>query len=308
MKKIIVLIIILLLVCLYVIIGCPLAKKKRGNEVLTIVATTSIIADSVKKIVGNCALVRGLMGPGIDPHLYRARESDVHTLASADIVFYNGLYLEGKMGTVLQGMQRFTKSVAVSDGIDKNRLRKADFEGLYDPHIWFDVTLWIMVVMYITHHIIAIDPENATEYKKNSDSYIDDLKKLDQYVKLCVASIDPERRILVTAHDAFGYFGDAYGFKVVGLQGLSTDSEISTRDIQKLATFIVVHKIPVIFVESSIPQRTLVAVKNAVAAQGWNVTIGDELYSDALGGHTSLASTYNEMITYNINSIISGLH
>jgi manganese/zinc/iron transport system substrate-binding protein len=274
---------------------------------LTIVATTSIIADCVRRIVGGHVTVHGLMGPGVDPHLYRARESDVHKLAGADLVLYNGLHLEGKMGQVLEGMQRFTPTVAVAQNIETTKLRTAEFEDLYDPHIWFDVALWIMVVRHIQQCVIALDPAHEDVYKKNGDDYVAELQQLHAYVQKRVNEIEQEKRILITAHDAFGYFGAAYGFEVVGLQGLSTDCDISTKDIQQLADYIVEHKVPTIFVETSIPQRSIAAVQNAVQARGWNVVIGPELYSDALGDNTTSASSYIGMVKYNVDAIVDAL-
>lgn len=283
-------------------------QKKDLHQGLSIVATTSMLADAVCNIVRDTDVqIYGLMGPGVDPHLYRARESDVHKLAAADLVVYNGLHLEGKMGQVLEGMQRFTAVVNASDALDKTLLRQADFEGLYDPHIWFDVSLWISVVGYIQEKIMALDPDCADIYKKNGDEYIVQLELLHAYVQQRVTEIDTKRRILITAHDAFGYFGQAYGFTVVGLQGLSTDSDISTRDIQKLADYIVENRIPTIFVESSIPERSIIAVQNAVKAQEWQVGIGAELYSDALGDEESGTASYSNMVKYNINAIVDAL-
>src|SRR5579872_585471 len=287
-------------------IGFDCSKNKDTQE-LTIVATTSMLADAVRTITGDTIMVYGLMGPGIDPHVYRARESDVHTLATADMVIYNGLHLEGKMGHVLQGMERFTKVVNVSKALHKEQLRCAEFDDLYDPHVWFDISLWIKVVQYIQQQIIALDPEHAHVYQKNGDSYITQLEQLHTYIHYRVNEIDPHKRILITAHDAFGYFGAQYGFDVVGLQGLSTDCDISTKDVQQLADFIVEKRVPTIFVESSIPQRALVAVQNAVRARGWEVAIGDELYSDALGDQTSGASSYIEMVKYNVDTIVEAL-
>ncbi len=274
---------------------------------LTIVATTSIIADAVRKIVGDHIVVHGLMGPGVDPHLYRARESDVHKLAAAGLVLYNGLHLEGKMGQVLEGMQQFTQTVGVASCLDTTMLRAGDFVNLYDPHIWFDVALWIGVVRFIQQSVIALDPDHADIYIKNGDDYIRELEQLHAYVHIRVNEIDVKKRILITAHDAFGYFGAAYDFKVVGLQGLSTDCDISTRDIQQLADYIVNNAVPVIFVESSISQRTIVAVQNAVRARGWSVQIGPELYSDALGDDTTSAENYIGMIKYNVDAIVDSL-
>ena len=211
------------------------------------------------------------------------------------------------MGQVLDGMQRFTTVINVSQALPKEQLRCAEFDELYDPHIWFDVLLWIEVVRYMQKQIIALDPEQADLYQKNGDAYIAQLEQLHQYVQQRVSELPIEKRILITAHDAFGYFGARYGFEVVGLQGLSTDCDISTKDIQQLSDFIVQKQIPTIFVESSIPQRALVAVQNAVRARGWDVQLGAELYSDALGDEDSGASTYVAMVKYNINAIVDAL-
>jgi manganese/zinc/iron transport system substrate-binding protein len=281
--------------------------NKIVEKKLSIVATTSMLADAARNIVGDSIIVYGLMGAGIDPHLYRAKESDVHKLAAADLVIYNGLHLEGKMGQVLQGMQRFTHVCAAADAIKKEQLRCAEFDDLYDPHIWFDVLLWIEVVHYIQQAVIALDPNNADVYQHNGDSYIMQLEQLHKYVQQRSNALDASAKILITAHDAFGYFGARYGFEVIGLQGLSTDCDISTKDIQQLADFIVEKQILTIFVESSIPQRALVAVQNAVHARGWEVQLGAELYSDALGDCASGVSTYIAMVKYNIDAIVDSL-
>ncbi len=277
------------------------------TQQLTVVVTTSMLADAARNIVGDHITVHGLMGCGVDPHLYRARESDVHKLAAADMVMYNGLHLEGKIGQVLQGMERFTTVINASQVLRREQLRCAEFDDMYDPHIWFDVTLWIEVVRYLQQQIIALDPERADAYEKNGDEYIALLQQLHTYVEQRSNELETSAKILITAHDAFGYFGARYGFEVVGLQGLSTDCDISTKDIQQLADFIVEKRIPTIFVESSIPERTLVAVQNAVHARGWNVQLGAELYSDALGDEQSGASSYIAMVKYNIDAIVDSL-
>jgi manganese/zinc/iron transport system substrate-binding protein len=280
-----------------------------NQKKLTIVATTSILTDAVRMIVRDVphTVVHGLMGPGVDPHLYRARESDVHKLAAADLIVYNGLHLEGKMGQVLDGMQRFTKTIAAAHALDTSLLHKSEIENLYDPHIWFDVVLWIEVVRYIQQCVIALDSEHADMYQKNGDDYVVQLQQLHAYVQQRSNALDASAKILITAHDAFGYFGARYGFKVVGLQGLSTDCDISTKDIQELADYIVDHKIPALFVESSIPQRSLIAVQNAAAARGHNVVLGAELYSDALGDEQSGASSYLTMVKHNVDAIVDSL-
>ncbi len=281
--------------------------KADEQKKLVIIATTSMLVDAVRNIVRDHMVVHGLMGCGIDPHVYRARESDVHKLAAADLVIYNGLHLEGKMGNILEGMNHFTKVINVSHAIDKQNLRTADFDELYDPHIWFDVNLWIEVVRYIQGAVMQLDEEHSDIYKKNGDEYINELEQLHEYVQQQAAKLQPQQRNLVTAHDAFGYFGDAYGFEVVGLQGLSTDSDISTRDIQQLADYIVEKSIPTVFVETSISTRSMRAVQEAVAAQGWQIALGDELYSDALGDEESSAATYIDMVKHNVDIIVDAL-
>jgi manganese/zinc/iron transport system substrate-binding protein len=282
------------------------ADNERSTQ-YTIVVTTTILADIVYNIVGEAITVYNLMGPGIDPHVYRARESDVHKLAAADMIIYNGLHLEGKMEHLLAGMNRFCLVVNASEGIDKKKLRYADGDNIYDPHIWFDVLLFIDLVRHIQQHIITLDAKHAEIYIKNGNHYIKKLQELDRSVREQIATIDIQKRILITAHDAFGYFGAAYGFKVVGLQGLSTDSDISIKDVQKLADYIVAKKVPTIFIETSIPERTLQAVQNAVLKKGWTVSLGDELYSDALGDKLTKAATYIDMIQYTVDTITKGL-
>ena len=279
-------------------------KKK---EKLQIVCTTNIIAETLHHLVGDMAHIYSLMGPGVDPHLYRAKESDVERLMCADIIFYNGLYLEGKMAEVLKKMSGYTNTVAVGDAIAKNKLRPSEFEGIYDPHIWHDVGLWMYVVEYMRDSLIAFDSIHQDEYKQYAEQFLNKLKELDGYIKKYVQRISKEQRILITAHDAFAYFGRAYGFDVVGLQGISTNADISTRDIQQLAELIVKKQISAIFVESSIPHRTIEAVQKAVEARRWSVEIGTELLSDALGNPGSASGTYIGMIKHNVDAIVSAL-
>ena len=270
--------------------------------------TTNIIADTVNTIVGDKAHVLSLMGPGIDPHVYRARESDLHKLIAADIIFYNGLHLEGKMAEILARMPPPVHSVAVSDGIPRNKLLSSpECATIYDPHIWFDVTLWIHVVDTITQTLITYDSHNAKYYKNNAQKYQKELQSLHTYVQKHAQKLSQKQRILVTAHDAFSYFGRAYGFQVVGLQGISTDAEPGIHDIQELANFIISHKIPAIFTESSVSQRAITAVQHATRARGWQVSIGDELFSDSLGTPETGASTYTSMIRYTINTLTKSL-
>lgn len=275
---------------------------------ISVVCTTSIIADAVSNVGGDRVHITTLMGPGIDPHIYRAREHDIHALAHAAIILYNGLHLEGKMADILNQLNRYTKSYAVSNAIPASYLiRSSDYATIVDPHIWFDVALWMLVVSYIRDILCSHDPDHASYYIKNAESYLADLHNTHHYILTKASTLAEQQRILITAHDAFGYFGRAYGFKVIGLQGISTESEASPKDIYTLVHCIINHNIPAIFVESSIPHRTLEAVQHALHAQNWTITIHPELYSDALGSPDSPGGTYIGMVCHNIDAIVTGL-
>ncbi|RMG64216.1 MAG: manganese transporter, partial [Calditrichaeota bacterium] len=212
-----------------------------------------MIADAVKHVGGARVSVTALMGPGVDPHLYKASEGDVARLARADLIFYNGLHLEGKMVEIFEQMKRRKPTFAVADGVDPGRLIHSEkFASSHDPHIWFDVRIWQPVVMYIRDVLARLDPKHAEIYRENAAAYLQELEALDRYVRSRIAEIPPQRRVLITAHDAFEYFGRAYGLEVHGLQGISTASEAGTADVQRLADFIVQRKIPAVFVETSV--------------------------------------------------------
>lgn len=272
------------------------------------VATTGMIADAVRAVGGDRVDVVGLMGPGVDPHLYRASQGDVRRLASADIIFYNGLSLEGRMEEILERMAREKPTVAVSESIPAALLLEPEgFAGQYDPHIWFDVALWKMAVERIRDGLIQVDPEGEAVYRANAEAYLAELDELDAYIRRKVAELPAQSRVLVTAHDAFGYFGRAYGFEVVGLQGISTDTEVGLRDIQNLVAFLIERRIRAVFVESSVPRRALEAVIQGAASRGHTVAIGGELFSDALGEPGTPEGTYAGMMRYNIDTIVAAL-
>jgi manganese/zinc/iron transport system substrate-binding protein len=285
--------------------------KPNANEtgILNVVTTTGMIADIVKNIGGEHVEVTALMGPGVDPHLYKASEGDVQRLQSANLIFYNGLHLEAQMGEVLEKMNEFgVRTVAVTDKIDPSLLNAPpEFKGNYDPHVWFDVSMWMKAAEQVQETLIEVDPAHTSEYEANAASYLDQLADLHQYVLTQAQTIPAEKRVLITAHDAFNYFGEAYGFEVRGLQGISTEAQAGTADVQDLVNFIVERQIPAIFVESSVPQRNIEAVQAAVQDQGFDVKIGGSLFSDAMGTAGTPAGTYIGMVTHNIDTIVSAL-
>lgn len=288
--------------------GCGGELGAREDGRLRVVATTGMIADVAREVGGERVEVTALMGPGVDPHLYKASEGDVRRLFRADLIFYNGLHLEAKMAEVLEHMGGRTRTVAVTDGIDRARLlAPPEFAGAYDPHVWFDVRMWMVATEAIAAALEERDGANAAEYRARAGRYLDELARLDAYVREQAARVPESQRVLVTAHDAFNYFGRAYGYRVRGLQGISTASEAGTGDVQALADFIVERRLRAIFVESSIPQRTIEAVQAAVRARGYEVAIGGQLYSDALGDPRTAAGRYTGMVRHNIDTIVSAL-
>jgi manganese/zinc/iron transport system substrate-binding protein len=268
-----------------------------------------MLTDVAEAVGGNRVDVTGLMGPGVDPHLYKASEGDVSLLSKADLIFYNGLHLEAQMGDVLARMaDTGVATVAATEGIDRDLLLSPpEFEGAYDPHIWFDVTLWKHTVARIRDTLIERDPDHGGVYQSNADNYLAALDELHAYVNAQAERLPPEQRVLVTAHDAFNYFGRAYGFTVRGLQGISTETEASIADVQDLAEFIADRQVRAIFIESSVPQRNVEAVQAAVRGRGFDVEIGGELFSDAMGDPNTEEGTYVGMVRHNIDTIVGAL-
>lgn len=291
-----------------VIIGCQNQPKKESGK-LNIVTTTSMITDLVKNIGGDVVQVQGLMGSGVDPHLYKASEGDVSKLMNADVIFYNGLHLEGKLVEVFEKMQsQQLKTFAIAETLDKKGLIGSDyFQSNYDPHIWFNIDYWMEVGSYVSKKLQEIDSKNAGVFDENWNKYLTRLKSLKAKVATTINTLPPEKRILVTAHDAFNYFGKSFGFEVVGLQGLSTATEAGVQDVQKLSNFIIDKKVNAIFVESSVPKRTIEALQAAVKSRNHAVEIGGTLYSDALGNAGTIEGTYIGMFEYNVNTIVNAL-
>ena len=279
-----------------------------ADRPIRVVTTIGMITDIVQNVGGDRVNATGLMGPGIDPHLYKASEGDVARLAGADLIFYNGLHLEGKMAGVLERMQDQVKTVAVTQDIDRGiLLAPPEFEGAYDPHLWFDVALWMKAVERVRDTLIEVDKDSAELYRANTKGYLAKLEELHNYVIQQVERVSPEQRVLVTAHDAFNYFGRAYGFEVRGLQGISTAAEAGTADVQALVRFIVERRIPAMFVETSVPRQSIEAVQAAVKAKGFSVEIGGQLFSDAMGASGTPEGTYIGMVRHNIDTIVTSL-
>lgn len=275
----------------------------------TIVTTCGMVTDIVKQVAGAQANVFGLFNEGVDPHLHDPTRNDVAEMMKADVILYSGLKLEGRMADTFEDLARKGKRVyAVTDGLDKSYLRQpAEFEGHYDPHVWMDVTAWSNCVAHVAKVLSEYDPSHAAEYQKNSEAYRVQLKSLDDYTRQVIASIPEDQRMLVTAHDAFGYFSRAYNIPVHSPQGVSTESEAGVDDINKLVDLLVEKKLKAIFVESTVNPKTLQAVIEGVGKRGHKIAIGGNLFSDAMGAPGTYEGTYIGMIDHNATVIAHAL-
>lgn len=293
-----------LTVSVLLLASCNSQKKDKP----IVVSTIGMIHSMVEEIAGNKVTAIGLMGPGIDPHLYKASAGDIKTLSDADLILYNGLHLESKLIDIFEKMSKNKPTKAVTSSLPKTALIKpSEYDGFYDPHVWFDVSLWQLAAKEVFNALVLLDPKNKLTYELNHQDYQQKLANLDRWIQLEINTIPPNQRLLVTAHDAFGYFGKKYNLQVVGLQGISTASEAGTKDIQHVTNIIIQNKVPTIFIESSVPVRQIEALKAAVNAKGWNVEIGEELFTDAMGDSDTIEGTYIGMIKHNVKSIVSGL-
>ena len=278
------------------------------SDKVMITTTTNVITDLVENIGGDKVQVTGLMGPGVDPHLYRPSASDVKKLQDADIVFYNGLDLEGKMGDIFVKIGREGTSVwAVSENIPHESLLSLDDTGHFDPHIWWNANLWQEAAKVVAAGLSEHDPENSEIYQNNLDEYITLLQDLNNDSVNKINAIPEEQRVLVTAHDAFQYFGHTYGLEEMAIQGWSTDSEAGIREIQNLADVITEREIKAVFVETSISPATIEALKAAVQDQGHDVVIGGALFSDAIGEQGTEEGTYIGAFSHNVKTIVQAL-
>lgn len=303
--KLLTLICVTLVVLLFVESALAAPEKKKIN----IVATIGMVADIVKNVAGDRAVVQSLMGEGIDPHLYKPTRSDISTLTSADIVFYNGLLLEGKMTDALIRVASSGKKVfAVTDLLDPQYLLEPkEFQGLYDPHVWMDPQAWAKATVAVRDKLAELDPEGKTYYEAEAAKYLKSLSELDEYAVKVLTSVPATARVLVTAHDAFNYFGRRYGFEVVGIQGISTESEAGVQDVERIVKMLSERKIGAVFVESTVSDRNVRALIEGAAARGHTVKIGGTLYSDAMGKPDSYEGTYVGMIDHNVSTIAAAL-
>lgn len=287
--------------------ACNGAKpKSQDQNKLYVVTTTGMIADAVLNVGGDRVHVESLMGPGIDPHLFKATASDTVKLLQAQIIFYNGLHLEGKMSDILEKLKRQKPVYAITDSIPQELLRSVGKE-IYDPHIWFDISLWEKAVERIAQVLSEKDAKNASFYQERSQIYREKLQKLHTWTASEISKIDKQRRVLVTAHDAFGYFGKAYHIDVVGLQGISTSAEYGVKDVERIIDLLVTQKVQAIFVESSVPSKILESVLDGCKKQKHEVKIGGSLFSDAMGDAGTPEGTYIGMVQHNVKTIVEAL-
>lgn len=297
-----------LLICFVFIVSCG-EQAVLDQQKIQVTCTTAQVADLVKNIGKEVVEVTVLMGEGVDPHLYKASQGDISKLSEADIIFYNGLMLEGRMGDIFVKMARMGKpTIPVTEGVDQSRLMEPpEFEGHYDPHIWMDPSLWAETVPIVVKELSKLKVDEVDTFKKNGDEYVASLMKLHEVNQTKLSSIPKEQRVLITAHDAFGYFGEVYDVEVKGLQGISTASEFGLQDLQVLIDLIVERKVKAVFVESSVPARSIEALVEGCKAKGHTIKIGGELFSDAMGAPGTIEGTYLGMMEHNVNTIVNSL-
>jgi len=292
------------LLILLLLAGCV---RSSADDRPLVLVTTNILADAVREVAGDDVRVEALMGAGTDPHLYKARFSDIRRLESADLILYNGLHLEGKLSEILDQMPG--RAFAVVDVLsDDQLLISGDDDNALDPHVWFDIALWAQVVSGIGESLSTFDPEHAAAYRQRANQYASQLNTLDAEVRTALSTIPESRRVLITAHDAFGYFGRAYDIEVRGLQGISTVSEYGIFDVSSLVDFVTERKIPAVFIESGIPPRSVESVIAGARQRGHNVTEGGMIYGDSLGGSDEPGATYIGMIRHNVGIIVNALN
>ena len=314
-KKIILLFTLSLLVFTF-LLGCSQDTSTPDNtsEKKSVITTSTMITDLAQVIANGSdnVTITGIMGPGIDPHLYKPTAGDAELMQKSHLIVYNGLHFEGQMGQLFKQMKsRGIPTISLADSMKDYEgisfIETDEFGGTHDPHMWFDIPIWKGAAKVMKDALIELDPQNKTLYESNAKVYLEELDKLASYVQNRLKELPVESRVLITAHDAFNYFGRMYDFDVRGVQGISTEAEAGTRDIKDLADFIVERKIGAIFVEASVPRKNIEALQAAVKAQGFNVEIGGELLSDSLSEPGGEADTYLKMIRYNVDTIVNAI-
>lgn len=284
------------------------ASPAMAQKKFSIVATTGMIADALRQVGGDRVEVTSLMGPGVDPHTYRQTRSDIAAMIKADAVFWHGLYLEAQLEEFFRDLGKRKTVIALAEELPKDRLLShGNYPGRYDPHVWMDPRLWKGVVEAARDQLIKLDPEGEASFRANADSHLSEIDALAAYSDRAFASVPENSRVLITAHDAFNYFGRAYNYEVLGIQGISTESEAGLKQIEDLVNVIVSKKIKAIFIESSVSDRNIKALIEGAAARGHTVVIGGELFSDAMGAPGSYKGTYIGMIDHNATVITRAL-
>lgn len=274
-----------------------------------IVTTTGMVTDIVRQVAGDLAHVEGLMGEGVDPHLYKPQRSDLIRINRAEVIFFSGLMLEGRMADAFFRVARQGKKVyPVTERIEESFLLEPEgFDGHWDPHVWGDPMAWAQCTLAVAEALAEFDPTHADAYRQRAATYVAELKELDAYARRVIQSIPENRRLLVTAHDAFNYFGRAYGLEVLGIQGLSTESEAGLQDIRRLIDRIVERQVQAVFVESSVSDKNVRALIEGAGARGHELKIGGQLFSDAMGAPGTYEGTYQGMIDHNATTIARAL-
>lgn len=301
----------LLLACMLFVSGCQGKKEEKEASEKSVVVTTTFISDIVDTLSEGKIKKHVLINVGVDPHLFEAKPQDLEKINKADLLLYSGLHLEAKLSNVFDKLSKKEgkQIAAVTKTIDEKELLKLDEDGetVVDPHYWFDVNLYKKSVKVVLDELVKFDPENKAMYEKNYDKYVVELDSLKQYAKSQISLIDKNSRYLITPHDAFQYFSRANEIEVKALQGVSTDSEIATKDVIDLVDFIYNHKVKAIFVESTTPHKNIEAIKEALKAKGFSVALGEELYSDSLSDASHGAETYIKMYKHNVDAMVKAL-
>jgi manganese/zinc/iron transport system substrate-binding protein len=288
--------------------GPIVANPYAGPYPIRVVATTGMVGDLARNVGGEHVAVHALMGEGVDPHLYKATPGDVRSLRGADLILFNGLHLEGKMADILLKLARLQPTFAVTEGLDRKRLREPpEFQGNYDPHVWFDVAIWSDCALFVRDVLIALDPPHADDYRRNADDYRRRLDELHIYARAQLATVPRERRVLVTAHDAFGYFGRAYDVEVLAIQGISTESEAGVHKVNELVGTIADRGVLAVFVETSVSDKNIKALVEGCQSRGHALRIGGSLYSDAMGADGTPEGAYPGMVRRNVDTIVGAL-